>query len=228
MKISAKIRAIYLIISTAFFVGLYVIISTFSKKYVVSARKWVSRKILTSNNLELEFNGTIDPKAQLFISNHQSMLDIMIIELLLEKKDVCFIAKKELFKIPFYGRAVKIPNMISIDRQNKKGMKRLVNEVEKRINKHRPVIIFPEGTRSKSDAFLSFKSGASFVANKLDLNVQPIVISNTKKIFSMTKLFLRPGKITVTVLESFNVSKANEGWLNSERDKMQEVYNRVS
>lgn len=228
MKIFAKIRHAYLILTTAFYVSLYIIIAAINKKYVIRARKWVSARILKANDISLKVIGvSVDNKAKLFIANHQNMLDIMILEILVPQ-DVCWVAKRELFKIPFYGLAVKIPKMIALDRSNKAGMKKLIRTVEDRVSKHRPVVIFPEGTRSKEDTFKSFKSGAQFIANQLDLTVQPIVISNTKKLLKSKDKELYPNTITIQVMESFQASKAPQDWLQNEKEKMQKIYNAIS
>lgn len=228
MKIFAKIRHLQLIISTAFYVSMYIVIASFNRKYVIRARKWVSQRILTANDIKVDVIGVdINPHANIFIANHQNMLDIMMLELIIPK-DVCWVAKRELFKIPFYGRAVKLPNMIAIDRSNKLGMKKLLRTVKNRISKGRPVVIFPEGTRSKNDEFLSFKSGSQFIANHLDLIVQPIVISNTKKLLRTAQKELYPSTVTIAPLESFQASKAGEKWLQEEKVKMQKVYHDIS
>lgn len=228
MKIFAKIRHAYLILTTAFYVSLYIIIASINKKYVIRARKWVSSRILKANDISLKVIGVpVDENAKLLIANHQNMLDIMILEILVPR-DVCWVAKRELFKIPFYGLAVKIPKMIALDRSNKAGMKKLIRTVEDRVSKNRPVVIFPEGTRSKEDSFKSFKSGAQFIANQLDLVVQPIVISNTKKLLKSNDKELYPNTITIQVMESFQASKASQDWLQNEKDKMQSIYNDIS
>jgi 1-acyl-sn-glycerol-3-phosphate acyltransferase len=228
MKIFAKIRHAQLIFSTVFYVAFYITIVSFNRKYVIKLRKWVSRRILTANDIHLKVIGeAINPEAKLFIANHQNMLDIMILELVIPD-DVCWVAKRELFKIPFYGRAVSIPDMIAVDRSNKLGMKLLIRTVKDRIAKGRPVVIFPEGTRSKKDEFLSFKSGAQFIANQLDLTVQPIVISNTKKLLRPAQSELYPSTITIQAMPSFKASDREEKWLQDEKIKMQNTYNDIS
>lgn len=228
MKISAKIRHAQLIVSTAFYVAFYIVIASFNRKYIIRLRKWVSRRILTANGIHIKLTGiAINPDAKLIISNHQNMLDIMILELIIPS-DVCWVAKRELFKIPFYGRAVKLPNMIAIDRSNKLGMKMLIRTVKDRVAKGRPVVIFPEGTRSKKDEFLSFKSGAQFIANQLELTVQPVVISNTKKLLRTAQSELYPSTITIQALPSFQAKDAPDKWLQVEKKKMQDIYNAIS
>ena len=228
MKIFAKIRHFQLIISTAFYVSIYIIIASINKKYVIRTRKWVSGRILRANGITLKIKGEpIDMDARLFIANHQNMLDIMILELLIPL-DVCWVAKRELFKIPFYGRAVKLPKMIALDRANKLGLKMLLRTVKDRVSKNRPVVIFPEGTRSKEDTFKPFKSGGEFIANQLQLTVQPVVISNTKKLLRTQKQEFYPNEITVEVMKSFKTTDVEEHWIQNQRNMMQKVYNDIS
>ncbi len=228
MKIFAKIRHLQLILSTAFYVSLYIIIASINKKYVVKTRKWVSGRILRANGITLKIEGEpVDHNARIFIANHQNMLDIMILELLIPM-DVCWVAKRELFKIPFYGRAVKLPKMIPLDRANKLGLKMLLRTVKDRVSKNRPVVIFPEGTRSKEDKFKTFKSGGEFIANQLQLIVQPVVISNTKKLLRTQKGEFYPNEITVHVMKSFKASSATEHWIANQQELMQKTYDNIS
>ena len=220
----AKIRLIILYISTAIYLAIFVIVASVSKKRITSGRKWVCDMIIATNRIKYQIVGELNPDAHIIIANHQSFLDMVLVEKL-HPKDVSWMAKKELFDLPFFGRAVKIPKMISVNRQNKLGLKTLISDVKDRIDHNRPVAIFPEGTRSRTSNFLSFKSGAQMIANKLDLTVQPIVISNTKSIVDLEKKEVYPGMITLTMLPSFKASQAPKDWLQETKAKMEEVFN---
>ena len=71
--------------------------------------------------------------------------------------------------------------MISIDRENKAGIITLLKETKDRLDKGRPIAMFPEGTRSDGKSMGSFKPGAKMVANKHNLRVQ-IILFNTRNI----------------------------------------------
>ena len=168
--------------------------------------------------------GEEDPAAQMFLINHQSDLDIAIMETV-SKKDLSWVAKKELFNVPFFGLAMSMPEDIPIERQSKSSLVRLIKNAKDRLNKGRVITIFPEGTRSRNGKMLPFKSGAKVVADKYKLRVQPVVLVATASCYDIKKFYYMPKDITVVFMDSFVADKDDENWLNDLRNKMQKVYN---
>ena len=168
--------------------------------------------------------GEEDPAAQMFLINHQSDLDIAIMETV-SKKDLSWVAKKELFDVPFFGLAMSMPEDIPIERQSKSSLVRLIKNAKDRLNKGRVITIFPEGTRSRNGKMLPFKSGAKVVADKYKLRVQPVVLIESASCYDIKRFYYMPKDITVVFMDSFVADKDNENWLNDLRNKMQKVYN---
>jgi len=171
-----------------------------------------------------EVKGEEDPAAQMFLINHQSDIDIAVMETS-SKKDLSWVAKKELFDVPFFGLAMSMPEDIPIERKSKTSLLKLLKNAKDRLNKGRVITMFPEGTRSTSDKMLPFKSGAKVVADMYKLRVQPVVLVQTRKYYNIKKFFYMPGTIKVVFLESFIADKDDENWLNELKDTMQGVYN---
>jgi len=169
--------------------------------------------------------GEEDPAAQMFLINHQSDLDIAIMETV-SKKDLSWVAKKELFDIPFFGLAMSMPEDIPIERQSKSSLVRLIKNAKDRLNKGRVITIFPEGTRSRNGKMLPFKSGAKVVADKYQLRVQPVVLIATASCYDIKKFYYRPKDIKVIFMDSFVADKENPTWLSDLREKMQAVYDK--
>ena len=69
--------------------------------------------------------GQIDPEAQMLIANHQSDIDISALECT-TKRDLVWVAKKELFSIPFFGLAIRVSDDIAVDRGSKSALVSLV------------------------------------------------------------------------------------------------------
>ena len=170
-----------------------------------------------------DVKGKEDPAVQMYLINHQSDLDIGIMETI-SKKDLSWVAKKELFDVPFFGLAMSMPEDIPIERQSKTSLFRLLKNAKDRLNKGRVITMFPEGTRSTNGKILPFKNGAKIVADKYQLKVQPVVLIQTAKYYNIKKLFYSPGTITVIYMDSFIADKTDENWLKNLRIKMQEVY----
>ncbi len=117
----------------------------------------------------------------IFMCNHQSTLDIfaLLSSLRLPFK---WIAKKELFSVPFLGWALKSGRNISLDRENpRKGLKAM-NEAAGRIKDGMNVVIFPEGTWSTDGNLLPFKKGAFSLALRTGVPIIPVGISGTRKL----------------------------------------------
>lgn len=171
-----------------------------------------------------DVKGEEHPATQMFLINHQSDIDIAVMETI-SKKDLAWVAKKELFDVPFFGLAMSMPEDIPIERKSKTSLLRLLKNAKDRLNKGRVITMFPEGTRSSSDTMLSFKSGAKVVADMYQLRVQPVVLIQTSKYYNIKKFFYMPGTIKVVFLDSFIADKEDKKWLQDLRQTMQGVYN---
>ncbi|MEY4503796.1 MAG: 1-acylglycerol-3-phosphate O-acyltransferase, partial [Pseudomonadota bacterium] len=87
-----------------------------------TVRKWWCQFVLNRIGVKLELIGNIDDSAGFYILNHQSLLDIMAVEILTPKQDIAWVAKKELFDMFYFGHLLKAPRMIKVDREDKKGL----------------------------------------------------------------------------------------------------------
>ena len=167
--------------------------------------------------------GEIDPEAQMLIANHQTDIDISTLECT-TKRDLVWVAKKELFSVPFFGLAIRISDDIPVDRGSKAALVSLVRETKKRLDQGRCVVMFPEGTRQRGSQMLTFKPGAKMVADKFELRVQPVVLINTSRYFDLKNKTGQTGTITVVYLDSFVASKKDSEWLNNLQITMQATY----
>lgn len=160
---------------------------------------------------------------QMFLINHQSDLDIGVMETT-TSKDLAWVAKKALFQVPFFGLAMRLPEDIEIERESKTSLVKLLKATKDRLSKKRVITMFPEGTRSRSKRMLPFKAGAKVIADKYQLKVQPVVLVDTAGCYDIKRFFYMPKNITVVFLEPFIADKSDPDWLNNLRDTMQKVY----
>lgn len=221
MKIFARIS--WLFATIVIFASLALMILTFyflPKPYSRKLSAWVIR---LSTLFYVDVEGKEDPKAQMFLLNHQSDLDIAIMETV-SRRDLAWVAKKELFDIPFFGLSLKLAKDIAVERESKTSLIKLVRDAKRVLDNNRVITMFPEGTRSTKEKMLPFKSGAKMVADKYKLCVQPVILMQTSKYYNVKNLYYKPGRIKVIFLDSFIADKSDKDWLNNLREKMQRTY----
>lgn len=220
----ARIRGIILLIQFSITVAITVVLMYVFRNHTHKVIKvWMSFQMFVLG-IKLETEGNLDESCDMLLINHQSLLDIIVIEYI-HSRDLAWVAKKEIADLFFFGHIIKAPRMISIDRENKAGIITLLKETKDRLDKGRPIAMFPEGTRSDGKSMGSFKPGAKMVANKHNLRVQPIILFNTRNIVDSKTLKASPGVVKVIYLEPIQASK-DTSWFEDTEFKMKEVFNK--
>ncbi|MDY3199453.1 MAG: lysophospholipid acyltransferase family protein [Arcobacter sp.] len=224
MRVLARIRGIILFIQFSITVAVTVLFMYIFKNHTHKVIKiWMTFQMFVLG-IKLEIEGKLDESCDMLIMNHQSLLDIIVIEYI-HSRDLAWVAKKEITDLFFFGHIIKAPRMISIDRENKAGIITLLKETKDRLDKGRPIAMFPEGTRSNGKKMGSFKPGAKIVANKYNLRVQPIILFNTRNIVDSKSLKATPGIVKVIFLEPVLASKETS-WFEDTEIKMNEVFDK--
>lgn len=221
MKIFAHIR--WFISGIGILIGMTYMILSFRFYKQPHAVKAGSRLISFIMGLKATVKGSIHPQTQMFIINHQSDIDIGIMEGQTDM-NIAWVAKKEIGDIPFFGNIVKLHNDILIERESKSSLVKLIKEVKDRLDSGRVIAIFPEGTRSKTGKMLPWKPGTKLVANKYNLRIQPVVISQSAYHFDLSSKTAHSGTIRIQFLDSFIASKENKSWYEDLEIKMQKAY----
>ena len=116
MKILARIKWFYF--SVIILIGLTLKIIFYPLLPRPKGSKLASHFILAMTFTRLRVIGEADPRAQMFVMNHQSEFDIALMECL-SAKDLAWVAKKELFEIPFFSLALRTSNDIPLEREAK-------------------------------------------------------------------------------------------------------------
>lgn len=220
----ARIRGIILLIQFSITVAITVMLMYIFRKHTHKVIKtWMSFQMFVLG-IKLETQGKLDESCDMIIMNHQSLLDIIVMEYI-HSRDLAWVAKKEIADLFFFGHIIKAPRMISIDRENKAGIISLLREAKDRLDKGRPIAMFPEGTRGAGKKMLSFKPGAKMLANKYKLRVQPIVLFNTRNIVDSKKLRATPGVVKVIYLDPVQADKSTD-WFEQTEKNMNEIFNK--
>lgn len=132
-----------------------------------------------------------------YISNHQGLFDIPVL-LGFMRKQLGFIAKKELFKIPILSYWMKELHCIFIDRKNPRNAIKSIESGANVIRSGYPIVIFPEGTRSKSNTVGTFHYGSIKLAMMAEAIIVPITVCGTWRIFEIDKK-IHPVQVEVNI-----------------------------
>ena len=219
-----RIRGIILFLQFSITVAITVVLMyTFRNHTHKIIKAWMAFQIFLLG-IKIETQGKLDDTCDMVMMNHQSLLDIIVIEHI-HNRDLAWVAKKEISDLFFFGHIIKAPRMISVDRENKAGLMHLLKEAKDRLDKKRPIAMFPEGTRSDGKSMLNFRPCAKMIANKFNLKVQPIVLFNTRNIVDSKSLKAAPGIVKVVFLEPIQANKATN-WFEETEENMRETFNK--
>ncbi|NMH89264.1 lysophospholipid acyltransferase family protein [Flavivirga algicola] len=137
-------------------------------------------------------------KSYMFIANHTSMTDIMLM-LVSVKNPFVFVGKKELAKIPLFGFFYK-RTCILVDRSSAKSRQAVFLRAQRRLQSGLSICIFPEGGVPDEHIDLDeFKDGAFRLAINHQIPIAPLTFADNKKRFSYTFFSGRPGRMRVKI-----------------------------
>ena len=141
---------------------------------------------------------------QIFVSNHQSFIDALVLGSLLPRSilyNTMFLAIDWYFKKGIMKLLVTNGNVVLVDIN--KNIKKSVEEIAAHIKAGRNVLIFPEGARTKDGKVAKFKKVFAIIAKELNVEVQCLGIKGAFEAYSRYMKIPRPGKIEVSALEKF-------------------------
>jgi 1-acyl-sn-glycerol-3-phosphate acyltransferase len=167
-----------------------------------------AKMLLAIANTKVEIVGAenvIMGKPQIFMANHQSDFDILIVLAHLQGQ-FRWIVKKELFQIPLFGRAMQSAGYIEIDRGDREKAMLSLDKAAMKIREGKSVMSFPEGTRSKDGRIKPFKHGMFYLAIKSGVPIVPISIIGAGEIMPRRSLRIKPGKITMVIDKPIDIS----------------------
>ena len=133
-----------------------------------------------------------------FISNHQGYADIIAMFRALKGKQIGFIAKDSLQKLPYFGKWITVIRGLYIQRGNAKEALKSIQEGSKLVKEGYNLVIFPEGTRSQGPEMAHFKAGSFKLATKAKAMIVPVTIQGSYHLFE-EKGMIRPGTVRVQI-----------------------------
>jgi 1-acyl-sn-glycerol-3-phosphate acyltransferase len=157
-------------------------------------------------------------RTYVLMSNHQSHYDVPVLYYTLGT-NIRMVAKKELFDVPLFGRAMREAGFVEVDRRNHEKAIASLAEAKRHLAAGTHIWIAPEGTRSPTGALGGFKKGGFVIALDMGAPVLPITIRGTREILRARGIRSRRGRevnvvihppIETTLLASFDRKTARE------------------
>ncbi len=164
------------------------------------ARLW-SWLILKSSGIRVRVEGleNINPRGTaIFCANHQSAMDIPILFVNLPVQ-FRFLAKRPLFKLPFLGWHLRRSGHIPVDRDQPRKALKSLDQAAQRIREGCPVVLFPEGSRSRDGQIGPFKAGTFYLAIQAGVPVVPITLNGTRYVHKPDTYHVRSGQTEMIV-----------------------------
>lgn len=158
-------------------------------------------------------------QSYVFVANHTSMTDIMLMFAIVKNHPFVFVGKKELAKIPLFGYFYKRTSIL-VDRSDVKSRKKVFDAAQERIQQGLSICIFPEGGVPDESVVLDFfKIGAFKLSVEHALPLVPMTFLDNKKRFSYNFFSGSPGILRVKVHNFLNPKDYNIDTLKLMSDK---------
>lgn len=164
---------------------------------------WFGRRVVDLLNVDLVAHGGERIRADdsyVYMSNHQSHLDIPILYATLPSPTIRMLGKKELFKIPLWGRGLEAAEFISVDRSNHARAVQSIERAKELLRDGVSIYLAPEGTRSRTGKIGPLKKGGFHLAIDTQTPIVPVAIRGTMDILPRGSRVMQTGKrVEVTI-----------------------------
>jgi 1-acyl-sn-glycerol-3-phosphate acyltransferase len=197
-------RAPGIIIATIVYGSISLLCAPFDtggRKQLKVARAW-ARMLLRIAGAQVTAVGAenVDPDvAYVICPNHVSYMDTPVL-LSYVPANFRFLARKELFQIPFLGGHLKRAGNISVPLEDPRGSLKVLSHAGHAMKQNGlSLLIFPEGGRSVTGEMEPFKDGAAYLAIKGEVPILPVAIIGIRDVLAMHSHHVRPGRVTIRI-----------------------------
>ncbi len=164
---------------------------------------WYGRRVVELLGVDLHASGAerVPPgRAYVYMSNHQSHMDIPILYATLPSPTIRMLGKTELFQIPIWGRGLRAAEFIEVDRSDHEKAMKSIEYAAKLVRDGVSIYLAPEGTRSRDGRIGKLKKGGFHLAIGTGAPIVPVAIRGTIDILPRGSRVMRTGRtVEVTI-----------------------------
>ena len=196
------------------------------RRYVTVMARFLSWFYLTAGGAKIEVHGReytagLRNKPLCIVGNHQGMADIPVLVYILPFS-VGFIAKRSLLYFPWVGIMMWALRCVPIDRTSPRSAVKAIEKGVENIKKGFPMLVFPEGTRSRGGSMQEFKKGSLKLATRSGATILPVTLNGTYHLLE-EKGRLNPSKVSVTFHPPIQTAQMGKEELSSLHSRVEEV-----
>lgn len=159
------------------------------------------------------------------VANHESYADIFLISHL--PWEMKWLSKDAIFRIPVMGWMMRMAGDIEVRREERASRAQSIAECRDRLSKRVSVMIMPEGTRSRTDELLPFRTGAFRLAIETGSPILPMAVAGTRDAMAKGSLVFRPARAEVRVLEPIETEGMTLDDVGALRDRVRDEIDRA-
>jgi len=164
---------------------------------------WFGRRVVELLDIKLDATGAerVPPgRAYVYMSNHQSHLDIPVLYATLPSPTIRMLGKTELFQIPLWGRGLRAAEFIEVDRSNSTAARKSIDYAARLVQDGVSIYLAPEGTRSRDGRIGALKKGGFHLALGTGAPIVPVAVDGTIDILPRGGKVMRTGQtVRVTI-----------------------------
>jgi 1-acyl-sn-glycerol-3-phosphate acyltransferase len=165
--------------------------------------RWFGRRVVELLDINLVTSGAgrvPEGRAYIYMSNHQSHLDIPVLYATLPSPTIRMLGKKELFRIPLWGRGLRAAEFIEVDRSNHARAVQSIEYAARLVRDGVSIYLAPEGTRSRDGRIGKLKKGGFHLARETGAPIVPVAVNGTIQVLPRGTRVMHTGKtVRVTI-----------------------------
>lgn len=143
-------------------------------------------------------------KPAVIIANHSSVLDILLT--VMQHPKMLLVTNKWVWNSPVFGVAIRMAEYYPVA----EGADNTITQLEDKVRQGYSVVVFPEGTRSVTGKIGRFHKGAFFMAEKLNLDILPLMIHGAGHTLKKGFFYLNDGQLTLKFLARYKSEQLHE------------------